>query len=283
MSNIAGKLEAAERARAACEREVAELKRQLAEKSTLSSVSNNPAVAPYKKLIKMGVPRNVVEQKMRTDGFDPSMLNGGPMLGQSSAPSRPAGNPMAGLFSGIASAAAARGPVNTTKLNFKTVKPDTNTPTNSKSAALKVAAAAAAKRAAMGVVNINAKLAGMKASVSKETDLSGELGRRFKSMHRENDSDSEPGSPIEPPSPVAGTVVGNLQYSNTNENGKALPAGIRRVSDKEDTWYELTGTGVSNWTLESLLKKKNSVKYRKGGRRANRKSSRKNRKSRRSN
>ena len=139
-ANLAGKLEAAERAREAAERakeaaerelaekleaerareaerakeaaereqlkrELAELKRQMASAvPPVATVSNNPATAKFKKMLSMGIPRTAVDQKMRMEGLDPSMLNGVAPTSVVNAPSasfRPPGNPMAGLMSGI--------------------------------------------------------------------------------------------------------------------------------------------------------------------------------------
>jgi hypothetical protein len=180
-----------------------------------------------------------------------------------------------------------------------------------KKAAMGMAEAAAAMRAAMGSVNVNAKLAAAKAAkTSGPTALQGALAGLKKATTtvkgsaanmflqqkaaesayksginalkaegaRRNASVSSPPSPkpsSSNSSPVPGTVVGNLQYSNADIDGSALPAGIRRVSDAQDTWYEVTGTQLSNWTLANLQAKR--PKSRKGGRRANRKGSRKNR------
>jgi len=100
-SNLASKL-------AAAERELAELKRQLASSAPVpvAAPSNNPAVEKFKKMLKMGIPRTAVEQKMRMEGLEPSMLNGSAaapatVSNAPSVPLRPAGNPMAGLLAGI--------------------------------------------------------------------------------------------------------------------------------------------------------------------------------------
>jgi hypothetical protein len=302
---------------AAAERELAELKRQMASSLALppalqpASVSNNPAVAKFKKMLSVGIPRTAVEQKMRMEGLDPSMLNGAAApasadSGASAAPFRPAGNPMAGLLSGILGGPKLKKTNGPQKAAVVEEEQDPK-----KKAAMGMAEAAAAMRAAMGSVNVNAKLAAAKAAkTSGPTALQGALAGLKKATTtvkgsaanmflqqkaaesayksginalkaegaRRNASVSSPPSPkpsSSNSSPVPGTVVGNLQYSNADIDGSALPAGIRRVSDAQDTWYEVTGTQLSNWTLANLQAKR--PKSRKGGRRANRKGSRKNR------
>jgi len=302
---------------AAAERELAELKRQMASSLALppalqpASVSNNPAVAKFKKMLSMGIPRTAVEQKMRMEGLDVSMLNGAAApasadSGASAAPFRPAGNPMAGLLSGILGGPKLKKTNGPQKAAVVEEEQDPK-----KKAVMGIAEAAAAMRAAMGSVNVNAKLAAAAkaAKTSGPTALQGALAGLKKATTtvkgsaanmflqqkaaesayksginalkaegaRRNASVSSPSSPkpsSSNSSPVPGTVVGNLQYSNADIDGSALPAGIRRVSDAQDTWYEVTGTQLSNWTLANLQAKR--PKSRKGGRRANRKGSRKN-------
>jgi hypothetical protein len=88
-------------------------------------------------------------------------------------------------------------------------------------------------------------------------------------------SSSPSPKPSTPKLGSSGTIVGDVRYSNTDSNGSALPAGIRRATDDESSWYEVTGTQLSNWTLANLQAKRPKS-------RKNRKS-RKSRKSRRSN
>jgi hypothetical protein len=319
---------------AAAERELAELKRQMASSLALSpalqpaSVSNNPAVAKFKKMLSMGIPRTAVEQKMRMEGLDVSMLNGAAPAsadsGASAAPFRPAGNPMAGLLSGILGGPKLKKTNGPQKAEVVEEEQDPK-----KKAAMGIAEAAARRRAEMAsrgnTRSIEEKLANLKKAKGPEpmnplkaaitgfnksalanttakrltsinpqstrapsiaeqvakraTMREEELAKRSASINPRSKT-PDPSSPkpsSSNSSPVPGTVVGNLQYSNTDIDGNALPAGIRRVSDAQDTWYEVTGTQLSNWTLANLQAKR--PKSRKGGRRANRKGSRKNRRS----
>lgn len=91
-------------------RELEELRKQLAAlKTAAPSASaapssgpsaNDPVVGKFVKMMKMGIPRSAVEQKMRMEGLEPSLLNGS---GSSAAapPRPPMGGPMAGLLAGI--------------------------------------------------------------------------------------------------------------------------------------------------------------------------------------
>ena len=87
-----GVVEGPRAADAAAEDDVA----QRVEPPPFSAMADDPRLAKYLRMLKMHLPRGAVEQKMRVDGLDPSLLGGG----AAAAPAVPAPPPAAPAPSG---------------------------------------------------------------------------------------------------------------------------------------------------------------------------------------
>ena len=120
---------------------------------------NDPVVGKFIKMLKRGVPRPAVEQKMRMEGINVGLLNGKP---SNAAPSKPMGGPMAGLLAGIAAGPKLK------KVNVKNnTRKNTAKPKNTKQSAMANLAAMAQKKAlerqARASMTIEERLAAEKA------------------------------------------------------------------------------------------------------------------------
>lgn len=123
--------------------------------------NNSGPAAKFKKMLKMGIPRPAVEQKMRAEGVDPALLNAkgsaAPAEGTEVPRVAAARPPMAGLLAGIAAAPKLK-KANTTPAAAPPPKP----PTAQEQMAAELKARLA-KRGAVSV-NVEAQLAANKAA-----------------------------------------------------------------------------------------------------------------------
>jgi hypothetical protein len=228
-----------------------------------AAANNSGPAAKFKKMLKMGIPRVAVEQKMRMEGLEPSLLNAASSAAPASAepaatPFRPPmGGPMAGLLAGIGSAKLKKteGPIN--KGPAKEEKPKTG----AQSAAASLAEAAAAKRLAMktNVGNLEARLAASKAAKAA-------AGESLFKKELRSVVASKTGNAVAAP-------VLKRQVLNANEQGR-LPKGWKYVIDEDGDKYYVKANGTSQWERPSEGGARK-------GKRKTRKSTRRNRKTRR--
>jgi hypothetical protein len=233
------------------EAQVEALKRQLATTSvacapTAAPAANN-AYSKYRKMLKMGIPRPAVNQKMRANGLDPAVLNGA-MPTATVAP-RPGGPPafLAGL--GGVTLKKTTGPAAAPVANNK--KPVTG----AQAVQQGLAAAAAAKRAEMGSVNIEARLAAAKATKKNTGAPTGfakfqaELAAKAAAKAAAKEAAAKP------------------KHATSNAQGP-LPPGWYYMNDGTDQWYA-SNSGLTQWERPEGLKRKSSWSWN-GGRRKTR-------------
>jgi hypothetical protein len=222
-----------------------------------AAANNSGPAVKFKKMLKMGIPRVAVEQKMRMEGLEPSLLNAPgaavAVAEPAATPFRPPmGGPMAGLLAGIGTAKLKKteGPVN------KGPSAEEKPKNSKQSAAAGIAAAAAARRAAMktNVGNIEARLAAKRAAAAAPSES------MFKKELR---------SAVAAKSGEVVAPVVTRQILTVNEQG-ALPEGWRYFVEGEDKWYAKKNGSSSQWERPTA-----------GGKRKTRKSRRSNRKTRR--
>ncbi len=196
-----------------------------------TSVANN-AYSKYRKMLKVGVPRPQVNQKMRNNGLDPSLLNAPAGTVPVAAPvARPSGPPafLAGL-----------GGVTLKKTTGPAAPAAANKPkTGAQAAAMGIAEAAAARRAQMQLGNIESRLAASKASKAGPetgfTKFQAELAAKAAAK--------------------TGKATAGPKKSRSNAQGE-LPPGWYYLNDGTDQWYA-SNSGASQWERPTL-KRKNS-------------------------
>lgn len=237
-----------------------------------ASANNSGPAAKFKKMLKMGIPRSAVEQKMRMEGLEPSLLNASASasaVASNAAPAvRPMGGPMAGLLAGIAAGPKLK-KVNTAAA-MKTAAPEK--PKNGKQSAAASIAEEAKKRAEerskRATGSVEERLAVAKAE--REAATAGQTKTGFAAFAAELKQRAVP-TKTAPSAPIA-----KRQVLNANNSGP-LPKGWKFVIDEDGDKYYVSSKGNSQWNrpVEGGRRRKS--------RRANHKSRRANRKSRRNN
>lgn len=188
-----------------------------------AAANNNGPAAKFKKMLKMGIPRSAVEQKMKMEGLDPGLLNGKATVAESADPKKPAGPPA--FLAGI-------GAAKLKKVNAPSEKPPpkpNNKPKNgAKGAAASIAEEArkkAEERAKRATMTIEERLAAQKAEKAKPENapIKKELLKRVKAKN-------------------------NATYKILKENAKGrLPGAWVFVKTADDEYYHNEDTGVSQY------------------------------------
>jgi hypothetical protein len=195
----------------------------------------NNAYSKYRKMLKVGVPRPQVNQKMRNNGLDPSLLNAPAGTVPVAAPvARPSGPPafLAGL--GGVTLKKTTGPA-------APAPAATKPKTGAQAAAMGIAEAAAARRAQMQLGNIESRLAASKASKAAGPETG------FAKFQAELAAKAA--------AKATKAATAGPKQSRSNAQGE-LPPGWYYLNDGEDQWYA-SNSGETQWERPTL-KRKNS-------------------------
>jgi hypothetical protein len=193
-----------------------------------AAANNSGPAAKFKKMLKMGIPRSAVEQKMKMEGLDPGLLNG-----KAAAPAADATDAAAPIKKGGPPAfLAGIGAAKLKKVNAPSEKPavkPNNKPKNAaRGAAASIAEEArkkAEERAKRSTMTIEERLAAQKAEKAKPENapLKKELLKKVKAKN-------------------------NATYKILKENTKGrLPGAWVFVKTADDEYYHNEDTGVSQY------------------------------------